>query len=159
LEVISRATKVMKASEPVKAVRPLSVAKLVEEKPRLAFKGDGSPEHPDRFHRDDFACLPYQRDAGTFVVAYYVVTRNMGHEWAKDRDVLDPARYDMPEQTFQLTLAGVRGEGAKASAYDPMLDREAPAKILAAGEKDVTVSLPTVDYPRLLVIREGGAKP
>jgi hypothetical protein len=157
LETLWRATKVMKASEPVKAVRPLSVAKLVEEKPRLVFKGDGTPAHPDRFNRDDFACLPYQLSESSFAVAYYVVTRNMGHEWNKDRDVLDPARYDMPEQTFQLTLAGVRGEGAKVSAYDPVMDREAPVKILAAGEKDVTVSLPTVDYPRLLIIREAGA--
>jgi len=159
LEVLSRATKIMKAGEPIKDVRPPSVAKLVEEKPRLVFKGDGTPAHPDRFNRDDFACLPYQLSGRCFAVAYYVVTRNMGHEWAKDRDVLDPARYDMPEQTFQLTLTGVRGEGAKVSAYDPMLDREVPAKILAAGAKEVTVSLPTVDYPRLLVIREAEAKP
>jgi len=159
LETLARATKIMKASEPVKAVRPLSVAKLVEEKPRLVFRGDSTPAHPDRFNRDDFACLPYQLTEGSFAVAYYVVTRNMGHEWAKDRDVLDPARYDMPEQTFQLTLSGVRGEGAKVSAYDPMLDREVPAKILAAGAKDVTVSLTTVDYPRLLIIRESGVKP
>ena len=157
LETLTRATKIMKAGEPIKDVRPLSVTKLVEEKPRLVFKGDGTPAHPDRFNRDDFACLPYQLSANSFAVAYYVVTRNMGHEWAKDRDVLDPARYDMSEQTFQLTLANVRGQGAKVSAYDPLLDREVPVKTLAAGAKELTVSLPTVDYPRVLIIRETGA--
>jgi len=159
LDAVGRATKLMRTGKAIQTARPLSVARLVEEKPRLVFRGDGSPEHPDRFNRDDFACLPYQLAADRFAVAYYVVTRNLGHAWAKDRDPLDPARYDMPEQPFQLTLSNVRGEGAKVSAYDPLLDREVPVRVLAASAKDVTVGLPTVDYPRLLIIQESQAGP
>jgi hypothetical protein len=154
LRAVGRAAALMKTGRPIAEARPLTLAKLVEEKPRLVFRGDGTPEHPDRFHRDDFACLPYQLDAGRFAVAYYVVTRNMGHPWAKDRDLLDPARYDMPDQTFQATLVNVRGEGAKVSVYDPMTDREQPAEVLGKGATLLAVRIAAADYPRVLLIQE-----
>jgi hypothetical protein len=159
LAALGRAVKVMKTGQPLDVARPLAVARLVEEKPRLVFRGDGTPAHPDRFQRDDFACLPFQMDAGRFAVAYYVVTRNMGHEWAKGTGPLDPARYDMPDQTFQLTLGNVRGTGAKVSAYDPLTDRAVAAAVLASTPTTLTVSLPTADSPRLLVIEEAQPGP
>jgi len=159
LEAVGRAVRVMKTGKPLDEARPLAVAKLVEEKPRLVFKGDGTAAHPDRYHRDDFACLPYQQDADRFVVAYYVVTRNIVHAWAKDKDALDPARYRMPDQIFRMTLSNVRGRGAKVSATDPLTGRDVPVKVLASGATTLTVALPTVDYPRLLVIEESGAGP
>jgi hypothetical protein len=159
LEALGRAATVMKTGKPIVEARPLAVTKLVEEQPRLVFRGDGTPEHPDRFNRDDFACLPYQLDGDRFAVAYYVVTRNMGHVWAKDRDLLEPARYDMPDQRFRLTLTNVRGEGAKVSVYDPMTDRTAPAEAVGRGGTTLTVCLPTSDYPRLLVIEESQPGP
>ena len=157
LEALGRAAKLMKTGKPLAVTRPLTVARLVEEKPRLVFRGDGTPAHPDRYHRDDFACLPFQLDADRYAVAYYVVTRNMGHVWNQDRDALDPARYDMPDQTFQLTLSNVRGQGAKVSVYDPMTDREMPVQAPASSATTITVGVPTADYPRLLIIQE--AKP
>ena len=159
LEAIGRAVGVMKTGKPLDEARPLAVAKLVEEQPRLVFTGDGTAAHPDRYHRDDFACLPYQQDAGRFVVAYYVVTRNIVHPWAKDKDALDPARYRMPDQTFRLTLSNVRGQGAKVSATDPLTGLDVPVRVLACSPTMLTVALPTVDYPRLLVIEESEAGP
>jgi len=159
LAALGRAAVRMRTDQPVDVARPLAVAKLVEEKPRLVFRGDGTPEHPDRWNRDDFACLPFQTGAGRFAVAYYVVTRNMAHAWAKDREILDPARYDMPEQTFQLTLGNVRGEGAKVSAYDPMTGREVSVRVLTSTPTTVALSLPTADYPRILLIEEAEPGP
>ncbi|MFO0925903.1 MAG: hypothetical protein U0736_02560 [Gemmataceae bacterium] len=60
------------------------------------------PSTPDRYHRDDFVCLPYQLDAGRLAVGYYVMTRDVTHAWDADRDVFDPARYVMPDQDFEL---------------------------------------------------------
>ncbi|MCY3022040.1 MAG: hypothetical protein NTW87_23760, partial [Planctomycetota bacterium] len=157
VETIARVTKLMKTGQPVETARPLSVARLVEHQPRLVYKGDGTPAHPDRYHRDDFACLPFQLAADKFAVGYYVVTRDMVHVWKKDTEPLDPARYDMPEQTFDLTLANVRGEGAKVSVFDPITNKTLPAETPAATPTSITVRLPTVDYPRFLIIVE--AKP
>jgi hypothetical protein len=154
---LARVTKLMKTGQPIETARPLSVAKLVEHQPRLVYKGDGTPAHPDRFQRDDFACLPFQLAADKFAVSYYVVTRDMIHAWKKDADPLDPARYDMPEQRFDLTLSNVRGDGAKVSAWDPISDKDVAVEVVASTPTTITVRLQTVDYPRFLTITE--AKP
>ena len=154
LEALKRLSGLMKTGKRIETARPLSVGKLVELKPRLVFKGDGTPAHPDRWNRDDFACLPFQLDAGLFAVGYYVVTRDMTHIWRDDAGMLDASRYDMPEQLFELTLNNVRGTGAKVSLFDPMSGAKLPVEILAQSESSLTVRLPACDYPRCLMIEE-----
>ena len=154
LEAVGRAVRLMREGEEMAEARPLTVDRLVEEKPRLVFRGDGTPAHPDRYHRHDFACLPWQLAPGKFVVAWYVATRNVVHAWNPSREPLDPWRYAMPDQTFRLTLGNVRGQGAKVTAYDPIADRTVRVRVTSATPTTVTVVLPTVDYPRLLLIEE-----
>jgi len=115
--------------------------------------------HPDRFNRDDFACLPFQLAADKYAIAYYVVTRNMVHDWNSKLDPLDPARYDMPEQTFDLTLRNLRGTGAKVSAWDPLTDQSVPVAVLASDKNSLKVQLETVDYPRFLLLEESKPGP
>jgi len=135
------------------------VERLVEHKPRLVFRGDGTPEHPDRYHRDDFACLPFQTFANSFFVGYYVVTRDMVHPWKKEAEPLDPARYDMPEQQFGLTLSNVCGEGGNVHAWDPIKGEKIAVEVLARAQNSITVRLQTVDYPRFLLIFEAEPGP
>lgn len=151
---LGRVTRLLQKSQALAATRPLSVEALTELKPRLVFKGDGTPEHPDRFNRDDFACLPFQLDAGRFAVAYYVVTRNLVHDWDTSEKLLAPERYDMPEQEFELTLGNVRGTGADVETYDPLTDDDVRAKVLARDPTMLTVRVRAVDYPRFLIIEE-----
>jgi hypothetical protein len=66
---------------------------------------------------------------------YYVVTRNMVHDWNSSLGPLDPARYNMPEQIFDLTLQNLRGDGAKVSAWDPMTDQSVPVSVLASDKE------------------------
>ena len=159
LEVLARVNKLMKDSQPLEVTRPLAVTELIEHQPRLVFKGDGTPEHPDRYNRDDFACLPFQMATDRYAIGYYVVTRNMVHDWNPQLDALDPARYDMPEQTFDLTLRNLRGADAKVSAWDPMTDQTVPVKVLAADHNTLKVQLRTVDYPRFLLVQESQPGP
>lgn len=154
LTVVGRVARLMRGAAPIAEARPLRVDELLEEQPQLVFRGDGTPAHPDRWHRDDFACLPYQLAADHFAIAYYVVTRNMVKDWDKAREPLDPRRYDMPEQGFVLTIGNLRGRGAKVSVYDPIQDRECPVEVFRRGPDRLTVRLPTVDYPRFLLVRE-----
>jgi len=154
LTVIGRMHRLLAKGEALGECRPLRVAKLVEHQPRLVFAGDGTPAHPDRFHRDDFAVLPFQLAADRFAVGYYVVTRDLVHERDQTKDRLDPARYAMPDQTFDLTLANVRGAGLRAECYDPWTDRATPAPVLAAGPDSVTVRLAATDAPRFVLLRE-----
>jgi hypothetical protein len=159
LQVLSRVTWLMKSGQALAVTRPLSLTELVEHQPRLVSKGDGTREHPDRFNRDDFACLPFQLAADRYAIGYYVVTRNMVHEWKPTLEPLDPARYDMPEQTFDLTLQNLRGKDAKVSAWDPMTDQTAPVAVLAADRHTLKVRLETVDYPRFLLVQESQPGP
>ncbi len=153
-EVLKRTVELMKTGQPLQSPRKLRVDRLVELKPRLVFAGDGTPEHPDRFNRDDFACLPFQLAPDKFAIAFYVVTRNMTKSWRTEAGLLDPARYDMPEQDFDLTLGNLRGRNAKVKIFDPVTGKEQHAGVLAASQEALTVRLPTVDYPRFLIIEE-----
>lgn len=155
----SNLNRLLGGAKPLESTRRLTVRKLVEHRPRLVFRGDGTAAAPDRFHRDDFACLPFQLDASSYAVGFYVVTRDLLHGWNPQLDLLDPRRYEMPEQRFDLTLGNLNGIGAKLEIYDPILDRTFPVRPLAASGDALTVPLPTVDYPRFLIVREKEAGP
>lgn len=159
LAVVGRLVEVMARGDAMAEARALTVERLVEHQPRLVYAGDGTPAHPDVYHRHDFACLPYQLDARRFAVGYYVVTRNLVHEWEPQRELLDPARYDMPEQRFDLTLGNVRGTGATVEAVDPLTGDAVPVEVLAAEATSLIVALPTTDCPRLLLVTEASDGP
>ena len=147
-------TALMKTGEPILAPRPLEVRDLVEYKPRLVFAGDGTPAHPHRWNRDQFVFLPFQLNPGTFVIPYYVMTLDMTHEWDKAKEALDPARYDMPGQEFDVTIGNVAGKKAEVSAYDLLSNAEVPVTVVASTSNTLTVRLSAVDYPRVLKIIE-----
>ena len=151
LTVLRRVVELMRQGKRLDAVHPLSVERLVEHRPRLAVAGDGTAEHPDRFHRHDFAALPFQLDAKRYAVAFYVVTRNLGHSWRPQLDRLDAARYDMPEQTFAVTLGNLPGKVSAAAVYDPMSNEKVQPDT-AATEHAIKTNLEAVDYPRFLLI-------
>ena len=157
VEAVGRLTKLFREGEALAEARPLGVEKVVEHKPRLVFAGNGTPGAPDRFHRDDLAILPYQLTASRFAIGCYVVTRNVTHVWDPARGPLDPARYDMPPQDFDVTFSNVRGDGAEVSLYDPLTNREEPARILSASPTTLTVRMALTDSPRILLLQE--AKP
>ncbi len=154
LAVMSRVNRLMQEGEDLQVTRPLTISRIGEHEPRLVFKGDGTPAHPDRFNRDDFACLPFQFNANRFVLAYYVVTENMVEDQRPELGLLDPARYEMPPQTFDVTVANINGDQAKVSAWDPFSDSSIPVKILSSTNTTLSVRLETVDYPRFLIIEE-----
>ena len=141
-------------STPIVAPRQLEVKELIEHKPRLAIPGKGTPEHPHQWHRDGFAFMPYQLKANKFAIPYYVVTMDMSHEWDKSKAALDPARYDMPEQDFDVNIGNVRGKSAKVSAHDPLSGKAVPVEVLSADAATLRVRIKAVDYPRVLLVEE-----
>lgn len=84
--------------------RRLTVERVEEPDEHAIFEGDGTPAHPALHHRDVLAVFPYQASAATFVVPYYVMTR----------DVLA----DMPEETFRVTIGGLAAARLRVEAYD-----------------------------------------
>ena len=152
-------TKLMRTGEPLDVTRALRVDSLVEHRPRLVFAGDGTAAHPSRWNRDYFAFLPFQLSAGRFAVPYYVVTLNATQTYRPALPPLDPARYDMPPQDYDVTVGNCAGRGAQVSSYDPLRGAAVPVKVLAATAGSLTVRLSATDYPRVLLIREAAPGP
>ncbi len=146
--------KLADSGEKLVAPRALTVQELVEYKPRLVFAGKDTPAFPNRWNRDYFAFLPFQISSREYVIPYYVVTLDICHAWQKDKDVLDPSRYDMPDQEYDVTIGNIAGKDAVISGYDPLSLKEVPVKIIAAAPNSLTVRLPTADYPRWLKVTE-----
>jgi hypothetical protein len=98
-------------------------------------------DQPPLYNREVLAVLPYQVNAKRFVIAYYVMTRDV-------RQTLEPEQY-------VVELGGLRASGAKLSAYDPFTDKAVPLESHPSERQDsLTLSLSTTDYPRLLIVEE-----
>ena len=147
-------TRLMKESEPLTATRALRVERIIEHKPRLAYAGKGTPEHPHKWNRDLLAIMPFQLSAMKYAIPYYVIFPNAFHVWDETKDPLDPARYDMPPQEFDIVFSNLRGKGARASCHDLLADREVPVSIVAGADDWLAVRVAATDSPRVLVVEE-----
>ncbi|MCX7935401.1 MAG: PA14 domain-containing protein, partial [Planctomycetota bacterium] len=155
LQAVRRMTSFLAArGQPLDVGRKLEVQKVIEHDPRLVFKGDGTSMRPDRYHRDDLAILPFQLDDRRFAIAIYVVTQDLAKTWDESKDLLDPHRYDMPDQTFDIEFGNLRGKNAKVSAYDPLRDQYTPVALMAGDENTAAVRMAVSDSPRFLVFEE-----
>ena len=159
LAAISNVTKLMQQGSSIEQPRSIRVDEVRAQQPQIVFKGNGSASAPDRYQDEDLAILPYQLQHNQFAVGYYIVTRNVTQSWDSRKDALDPTRYDMPIQRYDIKLSNVRGNGAKVQAYDPMTGRTIPVTIKQAGNDWITVQLEVTDYPRFLMVQEEGTQP
>jgi hypothetical protein len=114
------------------------------------FDGDGTAAHPPLYNRDVLAFLPFQLSANRYVVPVYVMTRNMATLYKPDAPGSDTTRLDLPPADYRLTIAGVDGSTAGASATDPITGKSVPVKVTSRLPDRFTVQLPLTDYPRLL---------
>jgi hypothetical protein len=86
------------------------------------------------------ALLPYQTDDRTFVLAAYVMTRN----------ILDT----IPTSRFVVKINNVNGASAQVSYFDPLNDSTVPFEIVERTSSSLTVVIPASDSPYLLRIQE-----
>ena len=146
------------------ATRSLQVTSISDTHDHYQFAGDGTALHPPLYDRDTLAILPFQVNAGRFVIPYYVMTR-------------DVTQSLIPEP-FTIGLKGVNAGSVRVSAYDPLNDRPIPVMVnrgIAAMVKRglpvmvnnnagglIAVTVNAADYPYLLIVDDGNgdrAKP
>lgn len=159
LQSIGNLVRFMKEGKSIESPRQLGVDNIVEYKPRLVFAGNGTSRNPNRYQGEDLAVLPYQLSDNRFAVGYYVVTRDLTHVWDSSKDKLDPARYDMPDQTYEITLSNVNGAGASVTVYDPISNDRKKAEIVAATSGSITIRVSAADYPRFIDVQEAASEP
>jgi hypothetical protein len=140
LEVTRRIVKKMKdqLNPNLKVTRPLRVVSISDTHNHFQFAGDGTSAHPPLYDREVLAFLPYQVNSSRYVVAYYVMTR----------DIIQ----SLPPEQFTINIAGLNGSGTACSAYDPIHDARVPVSIAAATTNSLTVVVTAADYPYLLTL-------
>ena len=127
-------------TQPVATPRPLTIeaAATDGEGGGIVFPGDAS--HPPLTYQDVLAILPFQLDARTFVLATYVMSRN----------ILEP----LPLTPFLVRITNVNGLAAEVQSVDPLTGRSVPVEIVERTDTSLTVSFSVADYPSLLRIQE-----
>jgi hypothetical protein len=138
--------------------RKLTLKAIGDYAGRRQFGGDGTAAHPPLYDRDVLAFLPFQLNSRSFVVPVYVMTRDMARvHRPRSRG---PARFDLPQSRYRLTIGGVRtSRPVRVSASDPLTGRSVPVRTVSARGNRLVVELLVTDSPRLLHIREAGATP
>ena len=101
----------------------------------------GSGSHPSLYDREVFAVLPIQRSTNAFVVAFYVVTRDMEQDY-------DP-------KNFTIRLDRIDGRDATVKVLDPLTGQETHYQLHPSGADYLSVTVEAECYPRLLSVEEG----
>jgi hypothetical protein len=134
--------------------RELSLEHIGDYAGNAQFTGDGTADHPTLFNRDVLAFLPFQSTARRFVVAVYVMTSNLARNYKPGAPNTDPTRFDMPPETYRLTIGGTGGPGVTVRASDPLTAKTVPVTVISNEPGRLVVELPVTDSPRLLRIDE-----
>jgi hypothetical protein len=121
------------------STRQVKVASITDTHGATQWAGSGS--HPPLYDREVFAVLPIQRSTNSFVVPFYVVTRDM--------------RQDYEPKNFTIRLDGVEGKDATVKVLDPLTGQDTYHRMRSSGADYLSVTVEAEDYPRLLSIEEG----
>jgi hypothetical protein len=135
--------------------RSLTLQSIADQGNWSQFAGDGTAAHPPLYNRNVVTFFPFQTDTNKFVIPVYVMTRDMGTVLNRSAAGGTPAQYDLPAQTYRLTVGGLNISALKASATDPDTGASVPAKVVAAANGQATIEMPLTDSPRLLVLQDG----
>ena len=141
--------------------RPLTVREISETHGHRQWDGDPKTvgqtpnPRPPLYNRECVAVFPFQAATDRWVVALYVMTRNLSHLYRPDAPASDPTRWDMPPETYRITLSGVQvTPGLTLSLVDPLTGVSIPLKRLPGTGNTLTFEVPLTDSPRLLTIEE-----
>jgi hypothetical protein len=120
--------------------RSLAVESVSDRHNHFQFPGDGTAAHPPLYDREVLAILPYQVNSHKFVIAFYVMTRDVTKDLA-------------PEE-FTIELSGLKEASVTVSSYDPIRDRTVPVRVDRRPERGLSLTVTAADYPCLLEIEE-----
>ncbi len=137
---------------PSGAPRQIKLLSIAQDGNHAQFSGDGTAAHPDLYDRDVLAVLPFQSSPGTFVIPVYVMTRDLLTLYEPGQPAGDVDRFDLPDETFRITLGNLPegGQAPSVSAYDPLHETSTPAHLLSRSGDTAELEIAASDYPRLL---------
>jgi hypothetical protein len=100
------------------------------------------------------AVLPFQSSPTRFVIPVYVMTRDLLTLYEPGQPASDIHRFDLPEETFRITLGNLPETGGTpvVSSYDPLRNESTPAHLVSQTGATATVEIAATDYPRILTV-------
>jgi hypothetical protein len=134
--------------------RSLSLQQIADQGNWTQFAGDGTAAHPPLYNRQVVAFFPFQVDSNKFVVPAYVMTRNLATLYNPTAPSTDPTRYDLPPETYRLTVGGLNTANLSVTAMDPLTGSSVPVQVTPTSSSTAVIQVPLTDYPRLLVIQD-----
>jgi hypothetical protein len=152
---IKRFMRAFRGGPTIRVRRRLALQAIASRGDWMQFPGDGTAAHPPLYDRDVVAFFPFQTDSNRFVIPMYVMTRDMAKLYAPAAPVGDVRRYDLPPESYRLTIGGLRAQRLSVHALDPMTGTTVPVRVVSATSRAVVVQVALTDYPRLLVVSDG----
>jgi hypothetical protein len=143
---------------PTGGARQLKLISISQNGRHAQFAGDGSAAHPNLYDHSLLAVLPFQSSPTHFVIPVYVMTRDLLTLYDPNASPADISRFDLPDETFHVTLGNLPEGGAapSVSAYDPLRNQNTSARLLTREGETATFEIAATDYPRLLNIEYTG---
>ena len=152
---IRRFMRAFRGPATIRLHRRLELKAIASRGNRMQFAGDGTAAHPPLYNRDVVGFFPFQTDSHRFVIAAYVMTRDMAKLYAPDAPTSDVERYDLPPESYRLTIGGLHTRRLAVEALDPLNGGSVPVRVVSTIGHSAVVQIALTDYPRLLVIVDG----
>lgn len=161
MDAVRRLTHELTGAEAISKPCQLSLDEIGDYSGHKQFAGDGKPAHPPLYDRDVVGFFPYQISANRFIVAVYVMTRNLAQRYRDKGASSDPRRFDLPDEPFRLRVGGLPGAAdVKVTATDPLAGHAVERlRVVQRTRSTATIDLPLTDSPRLLVLDTGARTP
>lgn len=154
-QALSRLTASLRGARRIAHPRQLRLDAIGDFDHHVQFRGTSSPNTPPLYNRDVLAVLPFEVTPRRFVIPFYVMTRDMLGVQRPQVSATARNRFDLPPETFRLTLSDLPSCDLKLSASDPMYGSSVPLRRVGCHGGRLVVDVPAVDYPRLLTISVG----
>jgi hypothetical protein len=122
----------------------------------IEFSGNSTAADPNLTHLDCLGVFPFQLNPNTYAVFVYVVTRNVATNWnIVPGNVLDPANYMMPSETYDITITGIGfAATAQVLCYDPLTDTYPAVTVQSRSGTQMVLRVLATDYPRVVLISQ-----
>lgn len=151
IRAVGRLVRGFDGARPLGHPHRLSLQSIGDFAGAVQFAGDGTDAHPPLYNRDVVAFLPFQVTDDRYVIATYVMTRDVAERYRASSPYAGGV-FDLPPERFRFTIGGLGRCDLRVSMSDPLLATRAPVRVVACSSRALTVDVPLTDSPRLLRI-------
>jgi hypothetical protein len=136
------------------APRQLRLLSIAQDGSHAQFTGVPTAAHPSAPVPDLLSWLPLPPPPTGVESPVYVMTRDMLTLYDLSAPPTDITRFDLPDETFRITLADLpeTTNPPTVSAYDPLRNQTVPAQLITRKNDTATFEFTATDYPRILTI-------